>query len=134
MLIHYACHTVYIHMNSYQFTYIHVNLCQYIFIRSHAIVLIHDTCGVRLCAVSSMRCAVCDTLIHAVCAVCTAVCDGARGRVWLCGSAAVCGSAALYGSAHGCLRQCTRMCAVCTCPCAAVRAVMCSSACSSVRQ
>jgi hypothetical protein len=55
-------------------------------------------------AVSGVRCAVCGIQIHAVYAVCAAVCDNVRGSVRLCGSArgsvrlsigaAVCGSPA----------------------------------------
>jgi hypothetical protein len=40
-------------------------------------------------AVSSLRCAVCGTLIHAVCAVCAAVCGNLRSSVRLSSGAAV---------------------------------------------
>ena len=82
-----------------------------------------NNCGVRLCAVRSVRCTVSGILIHAVwqCAavreaVCGSACGSvrlsgsARGSVRLSGSAAVCGSTAVYGSAHGCVRQCADVC------------------------
>jgi hypothetical protein len=74
-------------------------------------VRVHVNCGVRLCAVCNMRCAVCGIRIHAACGsvqqsarLCPAVCGSARGSVQLSGSArgsvrlssgaAVCGSPA----------------------------------------
>jgi hypothetical protein len=74
-----------------------------------------------------VRCAVCGTLIHGVCTVCAAVC----------GSVRLCGSAAVYGSAHGCLRQCTRMCAAVHLPvCGSARGSVwqCFQQCAAVRQ
>jgi hypothetical protein len=84
--------------------------------------------------VCGVRCAVCGTLIHAVCTVCAAVCGSTRGSVRMCGSVRQCAivrqctavRSDVYGSAGGIMWQCT-------CPCAAVRAVECGSACSSVR-
>jgi hypothetical protein len=71
---------------------------------------------VRLCAVCGVRCAMCGTLIHAVGAVCAAVCGSAHGSVWLCGSA--CGSVRQYAAVRLCARQCmaVRSAAVCGSP------------------
>jgi hypothetical protein len=75
-------------------------------IHSQKNIIIHVYCGVRLCAVCSMRCAMCGIWIHVQ--QCAAVC----GSVWQC--AAVCGSvqqcAAVCGRAHDCVRQCGSVC------------------------
>ena len=72
------------------------------------------------------------------CARCAQQYVAMRAAVRQCGSVRRCGSAAVDGSAHGCLQQCTRMCAAVHLPCVAVhllcaaaRAVVCGSACSS---
>ena len=111
-----------------------------------------NNCGVRLCAVCSVQCAVCVSLIHAVCGS-AAVCSSAHSSVWqclrqyaasLCGSARMCAAVnvSVCGSAHSSVWQCLRQCAAVrqrTRQCAAVcgsAAVCCSSAavCGSVQQ
>jgi hypothetical protein len=94
---------------------------------SNKIIYIHDKCGVRLCAVWGI-------LLNAVCAVCAVVCGSERGSVRGCAAVQQCATVRqctavrtdVCGSARGCVGQCT-------CPCAAVREVVCGSVCSSVR-
>jgi hypothetical protein len=75
---------------------------------------------VRLCGCAA-ACGSASGSVHAVrtavCAMCSVVYGSARGSVRQCGSAVVCGSA---------VRQSMRLCA-------AVRVVVCGSACMTVR-
>jgi hypothetical protein len=54
-------------------------------------------------ALCGVQCAVCGTLIHAVCAMCAAVCGNVRGSVRLSGCA--CGSVRLSSSAAVCIES-----------------------------